>query len=103
MQAEQFSYCQPWMLAWGYRKQNLIAELVSYNADIMCLQVCCNHLPLHPPQDWVYRLAHHDCLEQQWRCCNPAGALGALFICSVLTPTYTLSNNLSMHSKGRSH
>ena len=38
-QAEQFSYCQPWMLAWGYRKQNLIAELVSYNADIMCLQV----------------------------------------------------------------
>jgi len=39
-QAEQFSYCQPWMLAWGYRKQNLIAELVSYNADIMCLQVC---------------------------------------------------------------
>ena len=39
VQAEQFSYCQPWMLAWGYRKQNLIAELVSYNADIMCLQV----------------------------------------------------------------
>lgn len=39
VQAEQFSYCQPWMLAWGYRKQNLVAELVSYNADIMCLQV----------------------------------------------------------------
>lgn len=40
LQAEQFSYCQPWMLAWGYRKQNLIAELVAYNADVMCLQVC---------------------------------------------------------------
>lgn len=39
-QAEQFSYCQPWMLAWGYRKQNLLKELLNYNADIMCLQVC---------------------------------------------------------------
>lgn len=38
-QAEQFSYCQPWMLAWGYRKQNLLKELLNYNADIMCLQV----------------------------------------------------------------
>ncbi len=39
MQAEQFSYCQPWMLAWGYRKQNLLKELLNYDADIMCLQV----------------------------------------------------------------
>jgi hypothetical protein len=38
-QAEQFSYCQSWMLAWGYRKQNLLKELLNYNADIMCLQV----------------------------------------------------------------
>lgn len=38
-QAEQFSYCQPWMLAWDYRKQNLLKELLNYNADIMCLQV----------------------------------------------------------------
>ena len=38
-QAEQFSYCQPWMLAWDYRKQNLVKELLNYNADIMCLQV----------------------------------------------------------------
>lgn len=28
------------MLAWGYRKQNLLKELLNYNADIMCLQVC---------------------------------------------------------------
>ncbi|EIE19641.1 hypothetical protein COCSUDRAFT_54570 [Coccomyxa subellipsoidea C-169] len=42
--AEQFSYCQPWMLAWGYRKQNLLKELLNYNADIMCLQeVQSNH------------------------------------------------------------
>lgn len=37
-QAEQFSYCQPWMLAWGYRKQNLLKELLAYRADILCLQ-----------------------------------------------------------------
>ena len=37
-QAEQFSYCQPWMLAWGYRKQNLLKELLAYHADILCLQ-----------------------------------------------------------------
>jgi CCR4-NOT transcription complex subunit 6 len=40
MQAEQFSYCQSWQLAWGYRKQNLLKELLNYNADIMCLQAC---------------------------------------------------------------
>ncbi|KAK9827722.1 hypothetical protein WJX81_005188 [Elliptochloris bilobata] len=42
--AEQFSYCQPWMLAWGYRKQNLLKELLAYHADILCLQeVQSNH------------------------------------------------------------
>ena len=40
-QAEQFSYCQPWMLAWGYRKQNLLKELLAYRADILCLQARC--------------------------------------------------------------
>ena len=48
-QAEQFSYCQSWMLAWGYRKQNLLKELLNYNADIMCLQVTevrANHAPV---------------------------------------------------------
>ncbi|KAK9806248.1 hypothetical protein WJX72_007236 [[Myrmecia] bisecta] len=42
--AEQFSYCQPWVLAWGYRKQNLLKELLGYRADILCLQeVQSNH------------------------------------------------------------
>eukprot|EP00884_Botryococcus_braunii_P017342 jgi/Botrbrau1/4291/Bobra.0390s0031.1 len=41
---EQYNYCQPHMLAWPYRKQNLIKELLSYNADILCLQeVQSNH------------------------------------------------------------
>lgn len=32
------------MLAWGYRKQNLLKELLSYKADILCLQeVQSNH------------------------------------------------------------
>ena len=39
MQAEQFTYCQPWVLSWQYRKQNIIRELLGYGADILCLQV----------------------------------------------------------------
>ena len=39
MQAGQHGHCQPWMLAWGYRKQNLLKELLAYKADILCLQV----------------------------------------------------------------
>lgn len=32
------------MLAWGYRKQNLLKELIAYQADILCLQeVQSNH------------------------------------------------------------
>lgn len=33
------------MMAWGYRKQNLLKELVAYQADILCLQEVC----LPPP------------------------------------------------------
>lgn len=36
--AEQFGYCPTWALHWPYRRANLLRELVSYNADIMCLQ-----------------------------------------------------------------
>lgn len=32
------SYCPPWALAWGYRRQNLLRELLGYGADILCLQ-----------------------------------------------------------------
>lgn len=41
--SDMFS-CQKWMLSWSYRRQNLLAELVAYNADILCLQeVQSNH------------------------------------------------------------
>jgi CCR4-NOT transcription complex subunit 6 len=33
-----YSYCPPWALTWEYRRQNLLSEIVRYNADIMCLQ-----------------------------------------------------------------
>lgn len=36
--SEMYSYCPPWALSWTYRKQNLMREIVSYSADIMCLQ-----------------------------------------------------------------
>uniref|UniRef100_A0A061SKX5 CCR4-NOT transcription complex subunit 6 n=1 Tax=Tetraselmis sp. GSL018 TaxID=582737 RepID=A0A061SKX5_9CHLO len=36
--AELFDHCPSWALAWSYRKQNLLRELLSYKADIMCLQ-----------------------------------------------------------------
>jgi len=31
-------YCPPWALSWSYRRQNLLREMLSYNADILCLQ-----------------------------------------------------------------
>lgn len=36
--SDMFSYCPPWALSWTYRKQNLLREIVSYGADILCLQ-----------------------------------------------------------------
>ena len=39
MQTTDMFSCQKWMLSWSYRRQNLLAELVAYNADILCLQV----------------------------------------------------------------
>lgn len=35
---DMYSYCPPWALSWAYRKQNLLREIVSYRADILCLQ-----------------------------------------------------------------
>ena len=37
-QADSYSYCPHYALAWHYRKMNLLNELVRYRADIMCLQ-----------------------------------------------------------------
>ena len=36
--SDMYSYCPPWALSWAYRKQNLLREIVSYRADILCLQ-----------------------------------------------------------------
>jgi CCR4-NOT transcription complex subunit 6 len=36
--SDKFSYCPHWALSWAYRKQNLLREIVSYRADILCLQ-----------------------------------------------------------------
>ena len=35
---DAFWYVPPWALAWGYRRQNLVRELIAANADILCLQ-----------------------------------------------------------------
>ena len=31
-------YCPSWALLWNYRRQNLLRELLSYGADVLCLQ-----------------------------------------------------------------
>ena len=41
---EQFGYTPPWALGWGYRRQNLLRELLAADADVLCLQeVQSNH------------------------------------------------------------
>mmetsp|Transcript_5147 Transcript_5147/g.16836 ORF Transcript_5147/g.16836 Transcript_5147/m.16836 type:complete len:482 (-) Transcript_5147:46-1491(-) len=35
---EMYTYCEPWALSWNYRRQNLLKEILSYEADILCLQ-----------------------------------------------------------------
>ena len=35
---DMYTYCPTWALSWSYRRQRLIGELLSYDADIMCLQ-----------------------------------------------------------------
>nr|XP_023918896.1 carbon catabolite repressor protein 4 homolog 1-like isoform X2 [Quercus suber]POF02336.1 carbon catabolite repressor protein 4 like 2 [Quercus suber] len=38
------SYCPKWALAWEYRQENLLEEIIKYDADILCLQeVQCDH------------------------------------------------------------
>ncbi|KAM4075121.1 hypothetical protein ACJW30_10G145400 [Castanea mollissima] len=37
-------YCPKWALAWEYRQENLLEEIIKYDADILCLQeVQCDH------------------------------------------------------------
>lgn len=35
---ELYGYCPSWALSWPYRRQNLLREIVTYRADIVCLQ-----------------------------------------------------------------
>jgi len=35
---DAYPYCAPWALPWNFRRRNLLRELVSYRADLMCLQ-----------------------------------------------------------------
>ncbi|XP_065024436.1 carbon catabolite repressor protein 4 homolog 1 [Musa acuminata AAA Group] len=35
---EVYSYCPTWALSWPYRRQNLLREIIGYQADIVCLQ-----------------------------------------------------------------
>ncbi|XP_017981709.1 PREDICTED: carbon catabolite repressor protein 4 homolog 1 isoform X2 [Theobroma cacao] len=34
----KYSYCPSWAVVWEYRKQNLLPEIIGYDADIICLQ-----------------------------------------------------------------
>ena len=36
--SDSYSYCPSWALSWSYRRQNLLREIVTYRADIICLQ-----------------------------------------------------------------
>ncbi|KAI3678190.1 hypothetical protein L6452_37474 [Arctium lappa] len=36
--SDLYSYCPSWALSWPYRRQNLLREIVGYQADIVCLQ-----------------------------------------------------------------
>lgn len=35
---ELYHYTPPWALSWNYRRQNILNEILAYNADILCLQ-----------------------------------------------------------------
>ncbi|KAG0492715.1 hypothetical protein HPP92_006113 [Vanilla planifolia] len=42
--SDLYSYCPSWALSWPYRRQNLLREIIGYQADIICLQeVQSNH------------------------------------------------------------
>ena len=36
--SDTFSYCPSWAVAWEYRRENLLKEIIEYDADILCLQ-----------------------------------------------------------------
>lgn len=38
LQSDVYNHCPAWMMAWHYRKRNLLKELLTHRPDIMCLQ-----------------------------------------------------------------
>lgn len=38
LQSDVYHHCPAWMMAWHYRKRNLLKELLTHKPDIMCLQ-----------------------------------------------------------------
>ena len=36
--SRMYSYTPSWALAWNYRRQNILKEIVQHDADILCLQ-----------------------------------------------------------------
>ena len=46
--AQMYGYTPSWALAWEYRKELILQEVLAYSADIICLQVhyAFNHMML---------------------------------------------------------
>ena len=40
---QAYAYTPSWALAWHYRKDLLLQDILNYNADIVCLQVIFSH------------------------------------------------------------
>ena len=40
----QYGYCPSWALGWSYRKNLILKEILTNQADIVCLQVTINIL-----------------------------------------------------------
>lgn len=40
--SQMYGYVPSWALVWEYRKQMILHEILSYDADIICLQVIFN-------------------------------------------------------------
>jgi CCR4-NOT transcription complex subunit 6 len=46
--SDLYSYCPDWALAWNYRRRNLLREILSLEADVVCLQeVQADHFEEH--------------------------------------------------------
>jgi CCR4-NOT transcription complex subunit 6 len=72
--SDLYSYCPPWALAWSYRRQNLLREIVGYHADILCLQEVVSSVHLKRQTTPYYHLL------KEYDCC-PYVTTGSKSIC----------------------